>query len=451
MQQSTKRRVLGTSGLVLVALASVAWYALHRASSPARRPDVVVIVVDTLRASYLNVYGYERETAPFLSELAERSAVFDRAFSTSSWTAPSTASIFTGRYPWSHGIKIGFYLHLNWTNTDRPNESTIPLNRFSTTERTLPMRFQALGYSTLGMASNINIGDEIGFSRGFDRFLLEHRDAAQGLRHKLAYWLFETRADRPIFVYLHLNDCHKPYSKRPQYFSEEEARGREDRSRYLSEIRYTDAQLKSIYELVAGENTLFVVLSDHGEEFEDHGGLGHTAKLYDELNRVLMMIHGPDLGIASRRFDDINVSLIDVLPTLLELVGEEAPADVEGTSLARLVRGEDDGAELRDRVQDRVLFAHRRGVRNQDLWAAIEGPWKLIQLSDGSLELYDHRSDPEERNDVSDARAAIASRMSSLLEPIRERTLASSRERDEVELEVDEELERTLKSLGYVR
>ena len=110
-------------------------------------PFVVVVVLDTVRASYLDLYGYSRKTAPFLTELAKTSAVFERAFSTSSWTAPSTASIFTGRYPWHHGIVTGFYLHATEAGrAKKRGERVMPINRFRTSEQTLPMRLQALGY-----------------------------------------------------------------------------------------------------------------------------------------------------------------------------------------------------------------------------------------------------------------------------------------------------------------
>lgn len=435
---------------MVVALVLGGCHFLDSANETLHRPNIVLILVDTLRTSYLDLYGYPADTTPFLSELAESSAVFDRAFSTSSWTAPSTASVFTGQYPWTHGIKIGFYLHINRTTAaERRGEPTIPLNTFGPERRTLPMRLQELGYDTVGMASNVNIGDAIGFSRGFDRFDYDHRADVRTFLRRLEKWKSERTSDAPHFVYLHLNDCHQPYEKHDRFFDEEEARVQEDRARYLSEVRYADAQLRALYELLADDDTIFVVLSDHGEEFQDHGGRGHTAKLYDELNRVLMLIHGASSGVRAGRFDGVNVSLIDVLPTLLELAGVDTPQTVEGVSLAPLVRRDEDESTIRARLRERVLFAHRRGVMNQDLWAAIEGYWKLILLPDGSSELFDHRDDPEETSNLRDEHQDIDSRLRTLLEPVQARTLQPSSERKEIA--VDEELERTLRSLGYVR
>ena len=447
MTNAGKRTARWALGLSLFALVLASAY-LWRTMFTRKRPNVVVVVLDTVRASYLDLYGYSRETAPFLAELAETSAVFERAFSTSSWTAPSTASIFTGRYPWRHGIVTGFYLHATQVGrAQKRGERIMPINRFAASEQTLPMRFKALGYSTFGMASNVNIGDDIGFSRGFDRFAYRHRDSAGRFYRDLQEWYPELRAREPFFLYLHLNDSHEPYHEHDNYYVEEEARIRPDRARYLSEIRYTDAYLRAIYDLVVDDTTLFVVVSDHGEEFEDHGSRGHIAKLYTELNRVLMLVNGPGLGVRRARIDAVNVSLIDVLPTILELVDEEAPSDIDGTSLASLVRAESGGPQ--DELRGRVLLAHRRGARGQDVWAAIDGFWKLIRLDDGSFELYDHRSDPEEHDNVRDQHEVVVGRLGSRFDALQEELLASNR--DEVELEVDHELQRVLESLGYVQ
>ena len=139
--------------------------------SQERPPNVVVILTDTLRANYLGVYGYPKETAPFLADLAERAVVFDRAFSTSSWTAPSTSSLFTSLYPNQHGVVEGFMMRRKRNNRlAKQGEETIALNRLPAGVVTLPERFRALGYATFGMASNPIIWDEMGFSRGFDEF-----------------------------------------------------------------------------------------------------------------------------------------------------------------------------------------------------------------------------------------------------------------------------------------
>ena len=131
---------------------------------PPQRPNVVVIVLDTLRPDYLGFYGYEKEMAPFLARLANESVVFERAFSTSSWTAPSTSSLFTSLYPPQHGAVEGFMMHQLRTKwREREGTEIIPLNRLPSDRALLPEIFQSMGYRTFGIATNVNIGDEIGF------------------------------------------------------------------------------------------------------------------------------------------------------------------------------------------------------------------------------------------------------------------------------------------------
>ena len=136
---------------------------------PLQRPNVVVILLDTLRPDYLGFYGYEKEMAPFLAQLANESVVFERAFSTSSWTAPSTSSLFTSLYPPQHGVVEGFLMHQLLTKArEEKAMETIALNRLPSGRPTLPELFKSMGYGTFGLATNVNIGQEMGFNRGFD-------------------------------------------------------------------------------------------------------------------------------------------------------------------------------------------------------------------------------------------------------------------------------------------
>jgi hypothetical protein len=145
--------------------------------NPAATQNVVVIVVDALRPDHLGFYGHFRETAPYLASLASRSVVFTRAVSTSTWTAPSTASLFTGLHPLQHAVQLGIVAHQNRVEFDKETQSVkLELNRIPDSVETLPEIFRNLGYRTFGIATNPNIGSGIGFDRGFDRFkLLESR------------------------------------------------------------------------------------------------------------------------------------------------------------------------------------------------------------------------------------------------------------------------------------
>jgi arylsulfatase A-like enzyme len=429
--------------------------ALTLACQPAAAPppNVVVILLDTLRPDYLGFYGHEEEKAPFLAELAERAVVFERAFSTSSWTAPSTASLFTSLYPHQHGVVEGFVMRQARAKREKKaGIEALALNRLPADVATLPEVFQSLGYATFGLAANINIGDEIGFDRGFDRFERDSEADAEFFLDRVLQWREEIHGTKPFFLYLHLNDVHEPYRKRAPYYEKQTDAAADRRARYLSELAYADAHLRTIYEqLDLGTNTVVIALSDHGEEFGDHGGLGHPATLHVELNRVLMMIHAPR---AEPRRVTRNVGLIDVLPTLVELAGgaEAAEArDWQGVSLVPLLRDSERTEALDHTLRDRTLFAHRmnRNLEQEPLWAATLRHWKLIESPGKPPQLYDHRDDPAEKRDLYSADTQkIATPLGHAIEAFKQQGLAA--EPDRVEVEVDPKLEKQLRSLGYV-
>lgn len=447
---------MGARALLAVSVLLIGGYFLLVASndtSPSEdaRLNVVVILIDTLRPDYLGIYGHEPETAPFLSHIAERSTVFTRAFSTSSWTAPSTASLFTSVYPTQHGVLLGFQAHEEQMRAfEAARDATIEVNRIADTLTTLPEFFKDHGYATFGMASNRNIGEEEGFTRGFDRFFEAYNLPVEYIVDKLKEWKKDLRASRPYFLYVHLNDVHVPYLEREPYYRRLAVHASGDRRRYLSEIGYVDAHIKKIYkELRLDRNTLLVVLSDHGEEFNDHGRTEHRTQLYRELNQVLMLVHSPGLDIAAQRIES-NVSLIDVFPTLIELCGLPSLSGMTGVSLAPLVRNGPGRDELYERLARRTLFAHR--VHNVDpsrqYWAATRGYWKLYEPWNNEAELYDHRVDFAEMRNVIEQHNDVADILMEQLEAFKNTPGDASVAT--VEVLLDDELLETLLSLGYV-
>lgn len=417
------------------------------APEPDEPPDLVLIVIDTLRPDHLDLYGYERETAPFLTQLAERSTVFEHAYSTSSWTAPSTASIFTGMYPNRHGVLMGFRAQRNTAEAEADEElEALELVTLPALP-TLVEQLRAAGYGTFGVASNINIGEQLGFDRGFDRFERMIKDDAEVLAQRVLSWREELDAG-PSFLYLHFNDVHKPYHARDPWYAEHEDDLEDLVARYDSEITYLDGWIEHLHdELGWDEDTVVMLVSDHGEEFRDHGKLGHGYSLYRELNQVLMMIALPG-ALASRV--DAHVSLVDVLPTLLDAAGFQPFEYAQGTSLLPLVRG-DTEAEF----ERRTLFAHR--IRGKDpaplyerkpVWSAIRGRWKLIRRDrEAGIELYDLHEDPGELRDLAGERPELVEELSHALATFEERTERLEGER--VEVQVDSELFEHLRELGY--
>ena len=423
------------------------------------RPNVVVVMIDTARAGHMDFYGGPGGLTPFLSELARESTCLTRAFSTSSWTAPSTASLFTGQYPNEHGVTEGFFVHKQRVREQGEDDPrTMALNRIRAGTVTLPVLFRRNGYSTFASASNPNICDAMGFASGFDRFHQKTDASAEVVFAQLRTWRDELEGSQPYFVYVHVSDPHEPYEKWEEFYVEPIQGGDEGdemKARYWSELRYVDAQIRRMYEwLGADQNTIFVVVSDHGEEFFDHGETGHKPQLYNELTQVVMLLHAPGLGIEAQEID-VNVSLIDVLPTLAELaeidldgVDTTQPVSAAGRSLVPLLRRAPGAVSLREELAHRTLFAHRTDHDGGDWWAATNRNWKLIERPDGTRELYDHEGDLGERNDV-------IARHPERAEPLREALDGHKAFRPEapptrVEIDLDDELQESLKDLGYV-
>ena len=407
------------------------------------RPDVVVVLIDTLRPDHLGFYGYGNETAPFMAGIAQDSAVFHRAFSTSSWTAPAVASVFTGMYPTGHGIIEGFMAYKRRSQRG-VDVQVFPLNQLPAEVHTMAEYFKSAGYQTFGIATNLNVGPEIGFNRAFDKWHLFRKDEAEKVSVKLDEWEEELRSSGPKFVYLHFMDPHMPYNQRAPWYEKQEDKMADDVARYDSEIRYLDGQLESILRKYGWDKSgILAFVSDHGEEFGDHGGSGHEFQLYTELNRVLMMVR-PSNALETTRDIHANVSLVDLLPTLLADAGIEVPPGLDGQSLLSLMQDQP-YAEMG--FNKRTVFAHRiqlvPDIRHK--WSAIKGRWKLIHGPGGDL-LFDLREDFGETKDLSVDHPEILAVLRKELEQFRARGFRSV---DKVRIDADESLINALSDLGY--
>lgn len=407
-------------------------------SRATRRPNVVVILVDTLRADHLPTHGYARATAPFVDSLARAGVVFENAWSTSSWTAPATASLFTSLYPQDHGV-----VH----SLDREAADGRRLvDRIPGDVETLAEMFRAAGYRTLGVSDNAHVSRETGFDQGFDEFESGTGATAERL-HKWVRDRRERLARGPYFLYVHYVEPHEPYLPREPWHADFARDGRAHPTHakfvdaYDSEIRSLDDGLARLYRACGwAEDTVVIVTSDHGEEFGDHGRGGHAHTLYDEVLRVPLIVHGVP-GAVARRVDE-PVSLVDVLPTLRELLGGPADPRAEGVSLLPLLRGGTTGF-------DRPLFAHLVQFETGRVWdASIEGGWKRLRLSDGTSHLFDLDGDPREIHDLAEALPSVAAALDR-----RDRAVAARRPEAPVPVEtlVSRETAESLRALGYVR
>jgi arylsulfatase A-like enzyme len=322
---------------------------LYAAAAPDGRPNVVLVSVDTLRAPSLGSYGYARDTSPFLDGLAREGALFENAITTSVTTAPSHMSLFTGLYPVHHGIVSGS----EWKHPRA---------------RTLPEQLRAAGYETAAFTENGFVIRARGFGDGFARYV-ENRarpDVPRSARRTFAQarrWL-ESGPRRPFFLFVHTYEVHAPYAPPAAYaelFVDDGVAGpadpvvRSQRDDYDREIRHVDDELRGLFDTLAAveasDSTLLVFTADHGEEFGEHGSLQHGGAVFEESLRVPLVFWGPGRVPEGLRVADL-VSLIDVGPTLLELLGLPPLPALDGVSLGPLLRGE--------AVPSRRLFAEAR-------------------------------------------------------------------------------------------
>jgi len=400
-------------------------------------PNVVLIVIDTLRADHLPFLGYEKNTSPFLTEIASQNIVFENAFSASSWTAPSTASIFTSLYPFQHGVVMGMA-------ASKGHE--IEINRIPEEIKTITEVLKENGYATYGVAENINIGKKMNFTQGFDRFK-KFPYPKNRINQQLMDWSEEMKSKNKYFLYIHYNDPHKPYHRRSPWYEKTENPRDDLVSRYDSEINYVDEKVKGLYEFFAWDrNTLLVITADHGEEFWEHDSQGHGGTLYSEVIHVPLIVQFPGEDNVRKRIPE-NVSNMDVLPTIRSYLGIKSKEVEEGIDLVPLIRGKGKSNS------GRHIFSHLDRTRQKkgDLKsiATIFEQWKLIFKTEGGSELFNLKEDPMEKLNVYEKNIEMAGLLLSEFMEFEKNCKKFSQKRATVTLD-EKELEE-LRALGYIK
>jgi arylsulfatase A-like enzyme len=309
-------------------------------------PNVVVILIDTLRKDHLHLYGYERRTSDTIDSLGEQGWVFENHIASSGQTVPSTLSMLLSRHPAEHGFHHLGEGHFVRNRPQYPEEFVF-----------LAEVFRDAGYATAGFVGNPFLQRSNGFAQGFDTFAYS-ADGAEALTEPGVRWLKKRarKPGRPFFLYLHYFDVHWPYDP-PSEFRKFAAPpgGRliykngpfpnahpDDLAAtvamYDAGIAHVDAQVAEIVRnldaLGLRERTLLVVTSDHGDEFLEHGGLGHGTSVYGELVRAPLVLVYPDKLKPGRRIRHLTTHL-DLAPTLLDLAGVPRPPQFRGESLTR--------------------------------------------------------------------------------------------------------------------
>lgn len=383
--------------------------------SGAHLPHILIFLVDTLRADHLGCYGYERPTSPNIDRFADDAILFEHAVAQSSWTRPATASILTGLYPHKHGART----------RNQELGADVPY---------LPEILSSLGYRALGVSTNGNAGIDFGFRRGFNHFMqMRERASRPGIHvpvwravDETLEWLERIGPEDSFFVFLHVTDPHEPYlppEDHRQRFAPDAAAGpgllRQNqpanashstsdlKDLYDGEIAFVDEHFGRMIEELDRrgflEDTLVVFVSDHGEEFLDHGRHGHGATLYQEQIHVPLILRLP--GALRRDADRSEVGAqvrqIDIVPTILDAIGAPGLIETDGQSLLPLIRFGDDPrpstvamAELRvDRLAMDALLLHGADRRH-----------KLIDYhstpSGTARQLFDAGRDRAELNDL---------------------------------------------------
>lgn len=395
----------------------------------AESPSVLLITVDTLRADRLGSYGYRLTQTPHLDGLAEDAVLFEKAVTPVPLTLPAHASLMTGTYPLYHGIRTnsGFVL---------PEEVD-----------TLAEAFKEAGYRTGAAVGAFVLDSRFGLDQGFDTYadgfqtetlelvsqqIAEHR--AEDVVDRALTWLAQVPGGETFFYWLHLFDPHAPYSPPPPL-----ADG------YDGEITYVDIQLNRIFESLKSEGTyedsVVVFTADHGEGLGDHGEATHGLFLYDSTLHVPLIFKLPGQEAAGKRVAS-TVSLIDVMPTLLELAGIRPPEGVQGKSLRRLWQSPDPPSP-------RSFYAETLLPRLDYGWSSLQSVRKAsyVWISAPTPELYHLDQDPGQQTNLHESRQAFSAGMQEELEDV-VRHFSAELARNAL-TDTDSEATERLRSLGY--
>ena len=417
---------------------------------------MILVSIDTLRADLLGCYGYARPTSPSLDGLAAQGVLFEQVQATSPWTLPSHGSLLTGLYPSRHGLRS-------------------PWKTLSGEVGTWARALAARGFETAAIVSSFYLGRRFGLDRGFATLSQLERPPSRAQPSAVTdlalRWLAERDSARRFFLFLHYYDVHSDYAVLPRYLERFASgssaavegttaellafrRGELELSdadaahlldRYAAEVRQVDEAIgrirAALRESGLDGETLLVVTSDHGEEFLEHGGVMHGATHYQEVMRVPWILAGP--GVPGGRRVAEPVSLVDVMPTALALLGVEAPPGLDGVNVSSLWGDAPDPA-----LRGRPLLAETAfgSAWNDGLVSVRQGRYKLVSgTTEGRYALYDLRTDPAEQTDASDRLVDVTERLRAELRAAAAPDAAVPRP---VEL-TPEETER-LRALGYV-
>ncbi len=425
---SLKRFVLFFSIVSIVVLANSPAFCAEE-----EKLNLLVITIDTLRADHTGIYGYDGTGTPNIDDLGQKGVLFTDAISHVPLTLPSHCSLFTGNLPLNHGVRDNGY-------------------RLPDFNVTLAEILKQKSYRTAAFVGAFPLDSRFGLDKGFDvyddsygstnpvRDLSFIERKAEEVNRRAIRWITDNK-ENPFFVWIHYFDPHAPYEPPPPY--DLEYAGRE----YDGEIAYTDQVLGELLEIMdrqeLTEKTLIVLTSDHGEGLGEHREKTHGIFIYDSTLRVPLIFSNPRILPESRVISE-QIALIDVMPTVLDLMGWDSIPKTEGKSLKQVLTG-------KKSLSGRACYIESVAAMLDRGWAPLQGirteDWKYIDAPEP--ELYDLQNDPEENNNIIDKRPEIAKLLKEDLHGVIKDSKMTPLPQDS-ESKMDEDTRKKLRSLGYI-
>ena len=393
------------------------------------RPNLVLITLDTLRADHVGVYGDAQAKTPRLDGLAARGVRFEHAETAIPLTGPSHSTILTGQYPPVHGVRDNVVFALG----DK--------------QRTLAEMLKEKGYRTGAFVGAYPVAAAFGFRQGFDVFHEDFKESpipgagAQRRANEVAddaIPFLTAKESAPFFAWLHFYDPHAPYDPPEPYRSAFAGRP------YDGEIAFTDEQVGRVLDALKGagheSDTVVAVLADHGESLGEHGELTHAVLIYEATLHVPFLLAGP--GVPAGVVAKTRVGTVDLVPTVLRLLGLDSPADLPGRDLGPALRGE--------RLPPQPLYSESLFGRLNCRWSSLrgitQGDYKLVVGS--RSELFNLVEDPGEKYDLSSREGPRLEKMQATLRAALSKMAPAGDSARTAAIAPDQEA--ILRSLGYV-
>ncbi len=386
-------------------------------------PNVILIVLDTTRIDHLGCYGYHRQTSPNIDELAKASLMYTRAIAPSSWTLPSHASLFTGKFTSSHGARYdpnGPFLLTDAINGPA-NWNRYRVRGLAENELTLAMILKQAGYTTGAVVAAIWLKKIFGLDKGFDYYDDSEFDTVNGrlaerVTASAVKWLEESR-DKKFFLFLNYFDPHSPY-RPPKAFAKAflldiiKRDFKKDplevkKALYDTEIRYMDSYvgqfLQKLKALDLYDESFIIVTSDHGELLGEHSKFYHGLSLYQEEIHIPLLLKYPNMEVSPSQ-TDTPVQLVDVFSMILERLGIRAPDSIQGNVPSKIEH------PILSEVYPLVADS------SEGDWRAIfKGDYKFIWRSTGHHLLFNLKNDPDEAHNLFEEEPKLVTHMSSEL------------------------------------